>query len=301
MLGQARNQPAWASFRRLLSLAVPREFLMSTFGQSVPFPPQLTKLGFGIQRIDGVDVIIPPLCYVPAGDFLMGSDPRQDKEAFNAEKPQHWVTLAAYQIAKFPVTVAEYAAFVLNGGREPTTKDHMTWAKQLQHPDHPVVCVQWRDAIAYAAWLTKVTGQAWRLPTEAEWEKAARWDSRGKGYACIYPWGDQFDRNLCNVNVSNIRTTSEVGKYPRGASPYAVLDMAGNVWEWTSSIFIPYPYDPHDGREDPLSGNNRVLRGGAWLLEPRVARTACRNNEHPEQFAGFFYDVGFRLLREVGG
>jgi formylglycine-generating enzyme required for sulfatase activity len=272
---------------------------MSTFGQSNLFPQQLTKLGFVSFHVNEAHIIVPPVCEVEAGYFLMGSDPQQDKEAFEAEKPQHWVNLAAYQIAKFPVTVAEYAGFVRDGGKEPTTKDFLTWARQLQHPDHPVVCVQWRDAVAYAAWLAKLTGQRWRLPTEAEWEKAARWDSKGKGYSRIYPWGDHFDKNLCNTNASNIRTTSEIGRYPRGASPCGAQDMAGNVWEWTSSAFNPYPYDAQDVREDPSTNRNRVLRGGAWLLEPRVARAACRNNEHPSQFAGFFYDVGFRLLLEV--
>jgi formylglycine-generating enzyme required for sulfatase activity len=170
---------------------------------------------------------------------------------------------------------------------------------QLRHLDHPVVCVRWIDAIDYISWLKRSTGQSWRLPTEAEWEKAARWDhSRGKGEPRIYPWGNKFESRRCNTNASRIRTTTPVDRYPEGVSPYGVWDMAGNVWEWTSSIFKSYPYDSDDGRENARSTKNRVLRGGAWLLDPTVARTTCRNSENPVTFAGYFYDVGFRLLLE---
>jgi formylglycine-generating enzyme required for sulfatase activity len=265
------------------------------------FPQRLKDLGFDLKQYSNTEVIIPPLCHIEAGEFLMGSDPRRDLDSVEAERPQHWVSLPDYGIARFPVTVAEYALFVRSGGREPTPRDFVSWTKQLQSPTHPIVCVEWSYAVAYAEWLSILTGQRWRLPTEAEWEKAARWDTRGKGrnQARIYPWGDRFDKSKCNTNASNIRTTTEVGKYPKGSSPYGVQDMSGNVWEWTSSIFMPYPYDSTDGREDLSSLRNRVLRGGAWLLEPRVARTTSRNNEHPEHFAGYFYDVGFRLLREA--
>lgn len=265
------------------------------------FPRELANLGFELKHYSGVNVIIPPLCHVETGDFLMGSDPRTDPDSLASERPQHWLTVDAFDIAKFPVTVVEYAIYVRNGGKEPEPRDFVMWSKQLQRPTHPVVCVEWRDAVAYADWLSKLSGQRWRLPTEAEWEKAARWDVRGKGRGQIriYPWGDHFDKRRCNTNASNIRMTTEVGKYPKGASPCGAQDMAGNVWEWTSSIFMSYPYDPHDGREDVASERNRVLRGGAWLLEPRVARTTSRNNEHPQHFAGYFYDVGFRLVREI--
>jgi formylglycine-generating enzyme required for sulfatase activity len=142
-----------------------------------------------------------------------------------------------------------------------------------------------------------LTGKPWRLPTEAEWEKAARWDPyKGKGEPRIYPWGNTFDGKRCNTNASRIRTTTPIDRYPDGVSAYEVWDMAGNVWEWTSSIFKSYPYDSGDGRENSASRKNRVLRGGAWLLDPAVARATCRNSENPVTFAGFFYDVGFRLL-----
>jgi formylglycine-generating enzyme required for sulfatase activity len=168
----------------------------------------------------------------------MGSDPKRDSQAEDCEKPQHRVTPAAFQIGRYPVTVAEYACFVRAGHAAPQrgTYRPITWDDQLKRLDHPVVCVTWHDAVAYAAWLAKLTGQSWRLPTEAEWEKAAR-GTDGR----IYPWGDAFDKARCNVSESGIGTTTPVGSYPNGASPYGAQDMAGSVWEWASSLFKPYP------------------------------------------------------------
>jgi len=270
---------------------------MSTLAADDPYVQKMKKLGFTVAEIKGVDVIMPPLCIIPAGDFLMGSEMSDDPDAFHTESPAHRIRTSRYAIAKFPVTVGEFACFVRNGGTKPETRKNVTWEAQLRHPDHPVVCVRWIDAVDYISWLKRLTGQPWRLPTEAEWEKAARWNpSKGKGEACIYPWGNQFDNQRCNTNASRIRTTTPVDRYPQGVSPYGVWDMAGNVWEWTSSIFRSYPYEPNDGREDSTSMKHRVLRGGAWLLDPTVARTTCRNKENPVTFAGYFYDVGIRLL-----
>lgn len=270
---------------------------MNVFGPNDPYIQKMLRLGFKVQTTNGIEVITPPVCSISAGDFLMGSSLQRDPDAFPSEEPEHRVRLSAYQLAKYPVTVGEYACFVRNGGTQPETRKDVSWEGQLRHLDHPVVCVRWIDARAYTEWLRDVTGQAWRLPTEAEWEKAARWDAtKGKGQPRIYPWGNKFNRNYCNTNTSAINTTSEIDRYPQGISSYGLYDMAGNVWEWTTSLFKSYPYNPTDGREDPASDKLRVLRGGAWLLEPRVARTTCRNSEHPREFSGFFIDVGFRLL-----
>ncbi len=256
---------------------------------------KVTKLGFTIQEINGV--ITPPLCPIPAGDFRMGGDKNHDPDAFSTESPVHRVHTSAYSIAKFPVTVGEFAGFVDAGGTKPETRKSVTWKDQLQHLDHPVVCVRWIDAVEYISWLQEQTGQAWRLPTEAEWEKAARWDANsGEGESRIYPWGNKFDNKRCNTNASRIGKTTPIDQYPQGVSPYGLWDTAGNVWEWTSSLFRPYPYDPNDGREDSASRKHRVLRGGAWLLDPIVARASSRNKENPVLFAGYFYDVGFRLV-----
>lgn len=271
---------------------------MNVFGRTDLYVRKIQRLGFNVQVINGAEIITPPLCYIPSGDFMMGSSPQRDPHALPSEQPEHRFRLDAYQIAKYPVTVGEYAHFVRDGGTQPETRTGVSWQSQQQHPDHPVVCVRWIDARAYTEWLRDVTGQAWRLPTEAEWEKAARWDAKKgkKGQSRIYPWGDKFDRRKCNTSVSNLGTTSEIDRYPQGRSPYGACEMAGNVWEWTSSLFSSYPYDPTDGREDPTTDSHRVLRGGAWLLAPEVARCACRNSEHPRKFVGHFIDVGFRLV-----
>lgn len=264
-----------------------------------PYVQKMIRLGFTVQNIGGVDVITPPVCTIHAGDFLLGSDARYDFQASLMEGPPHWRRTLTYSMAKFPVTVGEFHCFVRDGGNIPETRDTVTWEAQLHHLDHPVVCVRWIDAIAYTSWLRNLTNQSWRLPTEAEWEKAARWSpSKGKNLPYIYPWGNRFDRKRCNTKDSRIGTTTPIDQYPRGASRYGIWDMSGNVWEWTSSIFKAYPYDPNDGREYLNSMDYRVLRGGAWLLDPIVARTTSRNHEHPERFAGYFYDVGFRLLLE---
>ena len=175
------------------------------------------------------------------------------------------MTLGAYQIARYPVTVAEYACFVRATGRvAPIGEDgkqwQVSWQTQLRERlEHPVVMVSWQDAVAYAKWLAERTGQVWRLPSEAEWEKSAR-GTDGR----LYPWGDAFDASRCNTSEGKKGTTNSVGNYPSGASPYGALDMAGNVWERTSTLFKPYPYVATDGRERAESTENRVLRGGSW-------------------------------------
>jgi formylglycine-generating enzyme required for sulfatase activity len=260
--------------------------------------PRLATLGFQVAFLNGAEVVLPPLCAVPAGPFLMGSDPGKDSDAYEGEKPQHSVTLPAFQIAEFPVTVAEYACFVRATGRaEPKGEyNQLTWAQQRgKRLDHPIVNVGWRDAVAYAQWLAERTNEQWRLPSEAEWEKTARWDAV-TGAAHIYPWGDTFDASCCNTRESNKGVTTPVGSYPTGASSCGAQDMAGNVWEWTSSLFKPYPYTTTDGREQTDSTENRVLRGGSWFGSARLARAACRGNLRPALTFAFY---GFRLARVV--
>lgn len=268
---------------------------MGTLAVDEQYLLKIQKLGFSIERHKkDISVIVPPLCEIPAGDFLMGSESASDPQAFHSEAPAHQRRTEAFAIARFPVTVGEFECFVRDGGTAPETRKHVTWEAQLRHRDHPVVCVRWIDAMAYISWLKRLTDQPWRLPTEAEWEKAARWSDEQEE-ARIYPWGEKFESWRCNTNASRIGTTTPIDRYAEGVSAYDVWDMAGNVWEWTSSLFRSYPYDPNDGREDATSVKHRVLRGGAWLLDPTVARTTCRNKENPITFAGYFYDVGFRL------
>jgi formylglycine-generating enzyme required for sulfatase activity len=258
------------------------------------FTARLVGLGYEITILNGAEVILPPLCDVPAGPFLMGSDPTHDEQAYGEEKPQHWVTLLTFRIARFPVTVAEYARFVrASGHAEPTSiTNEPTWRQQRKRLDHPVVNVTWHDAMAYASWLASVTGAPWRLPSEAEWEKAARWGDTAR----IFPWGDDFDVGRCNTDEGGKGTTTPVGVYPSGASPCGAEDMAGNVWEWTSSAFEPYPYNADDGRESADANELRVRRGGSWLSADTIARTACRGHFRPISAHSY---CGFRLARSV--
>ena len=158
--------------------------------------------------------------------------------------------------------------------------------------------------MAYIAWLVETTGQlGWRLPTEAEWEKAARWDPQ-RGVSRIYPWGDSFDKERCNTRESGIGTTSPVGSYPTsdarrsGASPFGVEEMSGNVWEWWSSLYKPYPYIQSDGREDSKSTETRTLRGGSWDSDAGSARAAYRYYGAPVNLTSV---RGFRLVFALAG
>jgi toxoflavin biosynthesis protein ToxD len=235
-------------------------------------PMSLYNLGFRGHSIGGVECILPPICPVPGGVFPMGSDKTRDSEAEDKETPQYPVEVGAFAIGQYPVTVVEYAcAARAKAADEPPDGFGVVWAEQSTHPDHPVVCVSWKDALDYAHWLAKLTGQRWRLPTEAEWEKAAR-SADGR----IYPWGAEFDKARCNTIDSGIGTTTAVGSYPTCASPFHVQDMAGNVWEWTSSANRPYLYTVSDEREDEDYIEKRVLRGGLWADDQRTARAACR-------------------------
>jgi formylglycine-generating enzyme required for sulfatase activity len=253
------------------------------------FPPRLAALGFTAGLAPDGKYILPPVCDVAAGEFLMGSDPKRDRAAENSEKPQHRVALAAYQIARFPVTVAEYACFVRAGCAQPATGYHgVDWPTQLTRLDRPVTSVSWHDAVAYAAWLAERTGERWRLPSEAEWEKAAR-GADGR----IYPWGDAYVATRCNTLESGAKTTTPVDRYPSGASPCGVLDLAGNVWEWTASEFQPYPYTLAAGREPREVPELRVLRGGSWMNRLVYVRAAYRYPVAPVTFTG---NIGFRLV-----
>jgi formylglycine-generating enzyme required for sulfatase activity len=218
------------------------------------------------------------LVRVPAGEFLMGSDPEKDERAYDDEQPQHTIDLPEFAIGKYPITNAQYAAFVqATGHRAPKH-----WEKgeiPSGKGDHPVVYVSWDDAMAFCEWLSQETDKGFVLPSEAEWEKAAR-GTNGR----IYPWGDEDPTaDLCNFG-KNVGDTTPVGNYsPKGDSPYGCADMAGNVWEWTRSLYKDYPYDSEDGREDLDAGGDvrRVVRGGAFAYNTRVVRCAFRHRLDP--------------------
>jgi formylglycine-generating enzyme required for sulfatase activity len=228
------------------------------------------------------------LVWVPPGPFLMGSDKDRDTGVDENELPQHQVTLPGYWIGRYPVTVAQFRAFVQASGHQ--RRDSRSLDGE---DDHPVQYVTWHDAWAYCRWLGEKTGLPVALPTEAEWEKAAR-GTEGR----IYPWGDERpDESRCNFG-NQVGGTTPVGRYsPRGDSPYGCADMAGNVWEWCHSLYKPYPYDPQDGREDLKAGGLRVLRGGSFYNNQGLVRCAARGGSSPSYW---YWHFGFRLCVAPG-
>lgn len=227
------------------------------------------------------------LVRIPAGEFLMGSDPARDSLADTDEQPQHVLALPEYYIGKFEITNEQYASFMQAAGHP--APDH--WEGDTMpagKEEHPVVGLSWHDATAFTEWLSEQTGQDFRLCTEAEWEKACR-ETTGR----VYPWGDTFDATAAN-GANPDGTTTPVGAYsPAGDSPYGVADLAGNVLEWTSSQQAPYPYDSTDGREDLQAPDDvhRVLRGGAFFNDALNLRCAFRDGFS----AAYKYDFfGFR-------
>lgn len=216
----------------------------------------------------------PPrgMIYIPAGKFIMGED------------KTYTIDLPAFYIGKHMVTNAEYEQFVKSTGYH--SPHHWVDGKiPAGKEDHPVVDITWFDALEYARWA------GMRLPTEAEWEKAARGTDGRR-----FPWGDEFDPNKCNVKASNINHTTEVGaNSPDGDSPYGCTDMAGNVWQWTSSLIWNYPYDPDDGREDLKVRDKRVIRGASYSSKldrvPVAYRNDPKENGYQERLS---HNLGFR-------
>ncbi len=286
----------------------------------------------GDPRINTLD---PPMVRVPGGPFLMGTraedGPKILKEYRYArvsprfvakEMPQHEVDVPEFEIGLYPVTNAEYGEFVRQTGREPPVSWYGPTYPE-EKANHPVVRISHDDAVAYTEWLSGKTGQRFRLPTEAEWEKAAR-GTDGR----LYPWGNKFEPDRCNTLEGNTMAwiykrsrflygvgswvgsividrglagdrfdravnTTAVGVYPDGASPYGVLDMAGNAEEWTADRFWLYPGYPF-GDEYDWSAEDWVCRGGAWNRPGDVARTARRHGN----FVGSG-SIGLRLARDI--
>lgn len=258
--------------------------------------------------------LLPELALIPAGAFVMGSD-----DAAADEKPAHRVHLDDFLIAVHPVTNADYEHFVRETGhRAPaiyelplvvsaggdererrfrSSGQPYVWLDSTapkNRLDHPVTLVRWEDATAYCAWLSEATGRTIRLPTEAEWEKAARGGLEGKRY----PWGDTIDRNKANFlndpSSKNSYGTSACGSYP--ANGYGLCDVVGNVWEWVhdwhgSSYYAASPLKSPTG---PRDGMLRVLRGGSWLVsDTRMLSCSHRHKVPPDTYS---YGIGFRVV-----
>jgi formylglycine-generating enzyme required for sulfatase activity len=316
-----------------------------------------------------VQAIEPAMVTIPAGLVLLGGE---DPDADSDELPQSQVQVAAFELAIYPVTNAEFTCFMKDQGYEqpdlwmpagqawlrgesrldPETeknlRDTYQWlcndleniladwkqsrsmseeeianwrviatewseddyveeynrqvlSEQRREPFYlhdnrfnaktqPVVGVNWYEAMAYAAWLARTTGKPYRLPTEAEWEWAARRNVRR------YPWDDAWDSARCNSSESRLGQPSPVGVYPLGATPDGLHDLSGNVYEWTATLYHPYRYDPADGREDPLPDGIRAARGGSWYVGRTNVRCAYRRGDVPGLR---IFDLGCRVARSL--
>ncbi|MGB8276070.1 MAG: SUMF1/EgtB/PvdO family nonheme iron enzyme [Alphaproteobacteria bacterium] len=260
-------------------------------------------------------VLVPETVAIPAGPFVRGSDEAEREAAYAldtaaygsdttrkgrwyaGEKPRGAAETQAYRITRFPITNAQYAAFVADNGHAAPDVDEETWrSAKLIHPyartrifawrngrpragreAHPVVLVSHEDAEGYAAWLSRRTGQTWRLPTEDEWEKAAR-GTDGR----MFPWGNAFDPALLDSADAGPSDTTPVGSYPVGASPFGLMDAAGQVFEWTATQAAPGRF---------------IVKGGSWDDKGcGVCRPAARHS----RTAGLKHIlIGFRLVREA--
>ncbi len=259
---------------------------------------------------------IPATIEIPAGAFIMGSDRAERDSAYRLDEAAygHTITrdsrwyesepkrtkrvLPTFHMTRTPITNAQYEAFVRASGRPAPDVDEVTWKSYgLIHPysrtrrhawiggdvpagrgNHPVVMVSHHDALAYAEWLSRETGITWRLPTETEWEKAARGDQ-----GSTFPWGNEFLSKRLNSHDDGPFDTLPVGEYPNGASPYGLLDAAGQVFEWTAT-------KQSDGRY--------WVKGGSWDDKGcGICRPAARHGR-PEQLKHIL--IGFRLVRETG-
>jgi formylglycine-generating enzyme required for sulfatase activity len=255
----------------------------------------------------------PELSLIPGGEYLMGSD-----DAEEDERPVHRVHVDDFLLAVQPVTHAEYARFVLDTGyRVPAVyevpvvvkaggADREQTFRQMALPyvwrdgmppadraDHPVALVRYEDAAAYCAWLSAQTGRVFRLPSEAEWEKAARGGSESKRY----PWGERLDRDMANFLVDpalkGTQGTTRCRSYPSNA--FGLFDMSGNVWEWVNDWYDPRYYETSPARNPagPPFGQMRVVRGGSWLVaDVRMLSCSHRHKVPPDTYS---YGIGFRV------
>jgi formylglycine-generating enzyme required for sulfatase activity len=258
--------------------------------EALPYLASLQRLAageslsmLGDPRFSG-PYYLPEMIRVPEGTAILG------EASFPGEEPVHAVKVAAFSLAQHPVIQAAYHVFVQETGhRQPAGwKRHGPDAAQR---NAPVVGVSLRDAEAYCRWLSSHTGYTYRLPSEPEWVLAAR----GCEQMRRYPWGNQSDARRANHWTGQASRLGAVGLFPEGRGPYGHDDLAGNVWEWCSSLARPYPYNPLDGREDPANDSEpRVMHGGSWRSQPDSLRCSARQQELP---GDRFPVVGFRLAR----
>jgi len=252
-------------------------------GQGIRATPEPREMPASTAASPGILAQVPPalsehasggitMVEVPAGAFLMGSDPELDPHAFADEMPPHRVYLDAFRISRYEITNAQYALCV--SAKSCELPDNLVYYGDQDYADHPVVFVSWRDAQAFCDWI------GGRLPTEAEWEYAARGP---QGWA--YPWGDEFDcsrGNFGGQGCDGYAGTAPVGSFESGASWRGVQDLAGNVWEWVADWYAAYPAEAQENPGGPESGDYKVLRGGLWNEMWDCARSANRFHYGPD-------------------
>ncbi|OKI86464.1 formylglycine-generating enzyme family protein [Streptomyces sp. CB02414] len=246
-----------------------------------------------VEQVDWVEVPAGTLCRGTPGDEVAAvarryADTGVPVDWYKKEVPRAEIHVPAFRIARTPVTVGQWAPFAAASGRPvPATP-----------VDHPVIGIPYEAATAYCRWLGNRIGLGVRLPTEDEWERAARGDDDRE-----FPWGEEYRTGLANLVDLGIGTTTPVGSFPGGASPFGVLDMAGNADEWTSTPYAPYPGAPADvpGTED-WAFDRHITRGGAFRHDRDLARCARRHGAYEPDLVAI--GVGFRLAapaRPVGG
>jgi formylglycine-generating enzyme required for sulfatase activity len=261
---------------------------------------------------------LPETVLIPAGEFMMGTD-----EGGEDERPVHPVALDAFHIGVHPVTAGQYSRFlretghrppavyelpliVVNGGREREQAFRAlaapyAWSDgtpQESRLDHPVALVKWEDAAAYCTWLSAITGHPVRLPTEAEWECAARGGAEGRRY----PWGDTIDISRANY-LADPSHRDRAGTTPvriYGPNPLGLYDAIGNVWEWVLDWYDRdfYARSPRRNPRGPGLGAMRIVRGGGWpTSEPRMLTCSYRHKVPPDTYS---YSIGFRIAYTAG-
>lgn len=307
LLEMGRNRVADSTLGRELSQRVSQR-LVSLLQEERLSPVERAAAGDTLGRL-GDPRFRTDAWYLPADDLLGFVEIPEGPFVMGEGQEQHELTLPSYDMARYPVTVAQWQVFIEDSGYRPEDADSLQGL-----PNHPVVRVMWDEMLKYCGWLTErlraweetpeplkmlLRAKGWQvtLPSEAEWEKAARGqDGR------IYPWGNTFDSNRANVEETGLGTRSAVGCFPDGASPYGIMDLSGNVWEWTRSVRgmdcqeldLLYPYRPKDGREDLNASDNslRVWRGGGFFSNQGNARCAFRRRLGPV----LAVDRGFRVV-----
>ncbi|MGH7264896.1 MAG: formylglycine-generating enzyme family protein [Candidatus Rokuibacteriota bacterium] len=251
-----------------------------------------------------IDALAPQMVDIPAGSYVLGLPFEEVDRVLAAyeglglarswiekECPSYEVEMMGFRIARFPVTNSEYQAFLLDTGHRELPSSWELGRFPLERSNHPVYSVSPESAGAYAAWLSRRTARSFRLPTEAEWEITASGPTRRE-----FPWGQQFVPDVCNTVECGLLSSSPVGMFPKGASPYGVEDMAGNVEEFVASTYGPYPGGKQiDDHLAQLNGTYRVARGGSFARFRDLARCKRRHGHHRTTKV---YIVGFRLAED---